>query len=110
MGSVLGGGGAKKAAKAQAAAIDKQTNLQTATTNAQVQALSDQMANAAAQQVATEYAQRLLDKPAETVAVQLGTSDLALKTADLMGTRPNARAKYQQFSVQAPPPNSITLI
>lgn len=110
MGSVLGGGGAKKAAKAQAAAIDRQTTLQTATTNAQVQALADQMAGAAAQQVATEYAQKLLDKPAETVDVQLGTSDVGARTQDLMGLKPNARTKYQQLNVVTPTPGSITLM
>lgn len=94
MGEIFGGGSAKRAALKQAAAIDKQTNLQTLTTNYQIQAMSDQMANAAAQQAASEYAQKLLGEPLPTVDVTLGTSDLDLQTNDLIGRRKTTRSTY----------------
>lgn len=94
MGSVFGGGSAKKAAKMQAAALDRQTNLQTQNTNYQIQAMADQMANAAAQQAASEYAEKLLGAPLDTVDVTLGTSDVDLQTDDLLGRKRTARAAY----------------
>lgn len=97
MGSVFGGGSAKKAAKKQAAAIDKQTNLQTQSTNFQIKAMADQMANAAAQQAAAEYAEKLLGNPIDTVDVTLGTSDLDIQTDNLLGRRRNVRNDYQRI-------------
>lgn len=97
MGSILGGGSAKKAALKQAASIDRQTNLQTQQTNYQIQAMADQMATAAAQQAASEYAEKLLGAPIETVGVTLGTSDLDLKTDDLIGRRRTTRQQYQRI-------------
>ncbi|AMM44662.1 hypothetical protein [Xanthomonas phage f20-Xaj] len=94
MGEVFGGGSAKRAALKQVAAIDKQTNLQTQSTNYQIQAMADQMAQAAAQQAASEYAEKLLSAPVDTVDVRLGTSDLDLQTADLIGRRKTARSAY----------------
>ena len=97
MGSTLGGGSSKTAAKKQAAAIDKQTRLQTMQTNYQIQAMADQMATAAAQQAASEYAEKLLGAPIDTVDITLGTSDLDLKTNDLIGRRRNDRQAYQRI-------------
>lgn len=97
MGSIFGGGSAKKAAKKQAAAIDRQTDLQTQQTNYQIQAMADQMATAAAQQAASEYAEKLLGAPIETVDVTLGASDLDLKTDDLIGRRRTTRQQYQRI-------------
>lgn len=97
MGSLIGGGSAKRAAKKQAAAIDKQTNLQTQSTNYQIKAMADQMANAAAQQAAAEYAEKLLGKPIDTVDVTLGTSDLDIQTDNLLGRRRNVRNDYQRI-------------
>lgn len=96
MGSLVGGGSAKKAALKQAAAIDRQTNLQTQQTNYQIQAMADQMATAAAQQAATEYAEKLLSTPIETTDVTLGTSDLDVRTNDLIGRRRTQRQFYQR--------------
>lgn len=97
MGSVFGGGSAKKAAKKQAAALDKQTLLQTQSTNYQIKAMADQMANAAAQQAAAEYAEKLLGTPIGTVDVNLGTSDLDIETDNLLGRRRSARNDYQRI-------------
>lgn len=97
MGSLFGGGGAKRAAKTQAAALDRQTNLQTQQTNYQVQAMADQMAQAAAQQAASDYAEKLLSAPIETVDVTLGSSDLDLRTNDLIGRRRTQRQQYQRI-------------
>ncbi|AMW36093.1 hypothetical protein HOR13_gp24 [Xanthomonas phage XAJ24] len=94
MGEVFGGGSAKKAALKQAAALDRQTNLQTQTTNYQIQAYADQMATAAAQQAASEYAEKLLSTPVDTVDVTLGTTDLDLQTNDLIGRRRTTRSTY----------------
>jgi hypothetical protein len=94
MGDIFGGGSAKKATLKQVEAIDKQTRLQTQNTNFQVQAYADQMAQAAAQQAASEYAEKLLSSPLETVDVTLGTSDLDLKTDDLIGRRRSIRSTY----------------
>lgn len=96
MGSLVGGGSAKKAAKKQAAAIDRQTDLQTQQTNFQIQAMADQMATAAAQQAANEYAEKLLGSPLETVDVFLGTSDIDLQTDDLLGRRRTTRQQYRR--------------
>lgn len=101
MGSLIGGGSAKRAAKKQAAAIDKQTNLQTQSTNYQIKAMADQMANAAAQQAAAEYAEKLLGKPIDTVDVTLGTSDLDIQTDNLMGRRRNMRDDYRRIAPSA---------
>ena len=97
MGSTIGGGSSKTAAKKQAAAIDKQTRLQTMQTNYQIQAMADQMATAAAQQAASEYADKLLSAPIDTVDITLGTSDLDLKTNDLIGRRRTNRQTYQRI-------------
>lgn len=97
MGSLTGGGSAKSAAKKQAAAIDRQTNLQTQQTNYQVQAMADQMAAAAAQQAASEYADKLLSQPIDPVSITLGTSDLDLRTNDLIGRRRTSRQAYQRI-------------
>jgi hypothetical protein len=97
MGSSVGGGSAKSAAKKQAAAIDRQTNLQTQQTNYQIQAMADQMATAAAQQAATEYAEKLMSAPMERVDITLGTSDLDLMTNDLIGRRRTRRQEYQRI-------------
>lgn len=96
MGSLFGGGSAKRAAKEKAAAIDRQTKLQTQQTNLQVEAMADQMAQAAARQQASEYAQQLLGQPLEQVDVTLGTSDLDLATDDLIGRRRTRRQTYQR--------------
>lgn len=97
MGEIFGGGSAKRAAKANAAALDRQTNLQTQSTNYQIKAMSDQMAQAAAQQAATEYAEQLLGRPQETVDVTLGTSDLDLQTDNLLGRRRTRRQLFQRI-------------
>jgi hypothetical protein len=97
MGSSIGGGSSKTAAKKQAAAIDRQTNLQTKQTNYQIQAMADQMATAAAQQAASEYAEKLLSAPPETVDITLGSSDLDLMTNDLIGRRRTNRQMYQRI-------------
>lgn len=96
MGSILGGGSAKKAAKKQAEALDRQTNLQTQQANYQAQAMADQMTQAVAAQAAAEYAEQLLGKPIENVDVTLGTSDLDLRTDDLIGRRRTKRQTYQR--------------
>lgn len=111
MGSLLGGGSAKRAAQRQADAADRQTKLQTETTNYQIKAMSDQMAQAAAQQAANEYANKLLGTPIENVDVTLGTSDLDLKTDNLLGRRRTTRQAYQRpiasmFSRVVPTANS----
>jgi hypothetical protein len=97
MGSIVGGGSAKKAALRQAAATDRQTNLQTQSTNYQIEAMANQMATAAAQQAASEYADKLLSQPIDNVDVTLGTSDLDLKTNDLIGRRRTSRQTYQRI-------------
>lgn len=96
MGSITGGGSAKRAALAQAAALDRQTQMQTLQTGYEVEAMAQMMANTQAQQVATEYAERLLSRPMETVEVTLGTSDLDLRTDDLIGRRRTTRQQYQR--------------
>ena len=101
MGSIVGGGSAKKAALKQAEALDRQTNLQTQQTNYQIQAMADQMRQAAAQQAATEYAEKLLGAPVETVDVNLGTSDLDLRTNNLLGRRQTRRDQYQRPAATA---------
>lgn len=95
MGSLFGGGSAKSAALKKAAALDRQTNLQTQNVNEQARAMSDQMAAAAANQVATEFARDLLGRPLETVDVQLGVSDLDIATDDLLGRRTSVRDQYR---------------
>lgn len=97
MGEAFGGGSAKRAAQQQAAAIKKQADMQTYSTNMQVQSMADQMATAAAQQAAAEYASELLGGPIETVDVTLGTSDLDLMTDDLLGRRRTNRQRYQRI-------------
>lgn len=97
MGSILGGGSAKRAAKAQAAALDRQTNNQTQQANYQAQAMADQMTQAVAAQAAAEYAEKLLGSPIETVDVTLGTSDLDMRTDDLIGRRRTTRQNYQRI-------------
>src|SRR5690554_1754701 len=94
--SLFGGGSAKRAAQEQAAALDRQTRLQTAQTKYQVEAMTRQMANAQAQQIASEYAEQLLGRPIERVDVNLGTSDLDLATDDLLGRRRTTRQQYQR--------------
>lgn len=101
MGDIFGGGSAKKAALKQAAAIDRQTNLQTQQTNMQIQAFADQLASQAAQQAASEYAEQLLNRPMEIAQVRLGTSDLDLATNDLIGRRVTNRDRYQRVSPTA---------
>lgn len=96
MGSIFGGGSAKRAALKQAEALDRQTELQTEQTNRQVEAMAQQMANAQARQIATEYAEKLLSTPIEDVDVTLGTSDLDLMTDDLLGRRRTTRQQYQR--------------
>ncbi len=96
MGSLIGGGSAKRAAKEQARALDRQTELQTKQTNYQVEAMARMMADAQANQVATEYAERLLSRPIENVDVTLGTADLDLMTDNLLGRRRTTRQRYQR--------------
>lgn len=100
--SLWGGGAAKRAAKAQVAAIEKQTNLQTQNTNMQVSAMADMIRNAQAQRVATEYAEQLLSKPIETVDITLGDSDLDIATDNLLGRRRTTRQQYQRVNPTAP--------
>lgn len=95
MGSLTGGGSAKRAALAQAAALDRQTEAQTRNTNYQVEAMASMMANAQASQIASEYAEKLLSRPIENVDVTLGTSDLDLRTDDLLGRRRTTRQQYR---------------
>lgn len=96
MGSVFGGGSAKKAALKQADALDRQTNNQTQQANFQAQAMADQMTQAVAAQAAAEFAEQLLGKPIENVDVTLGTSDLDMRTDDLIGRRRTTRQTYQR--------------
>lgn len=97
MGSLFGGGSAKRAAKEQAAALDRQTNSQTQQANYQAQAMADQMTQAVAAQAAAEYAEKLLGAPIEAVDVTLGTSDLDARTDDLIGRRRTTRQNYQRI-------------
>lgn len=95
MGSLTGGGSAKRAALQQAAALDRQTNAQTLSANYQVEAMARMMADTQAKQVAQGFAEQLLSRPIETVDVTLGTSDLDLATDDLLGRRRTTRQRYQ---------------
>lgn len=101
MGELFGGGSAKRAAQQQAAAIDRQTRSSTINTNYQIQSMADQLANAAAAQTAREYAEQLLSRPLETVDVTLGTSDLDVRTDNLLGRRRPVRSAY--FGSPTPP-------
>ncbi len=101
MGSVFGGGSAKKAALKQAAALDKQTELSTLSTGYQVEAMAAQMRNTQAQQIASEYAEQLLSRPIDSVDVTLGTSDLDLATDGLLGRRRTSRSTYQRVAPTA---------
>lgn len=96
LGDILGTNAAKKAAKDQVAAINKQIDLETKQTNYQAQALADQMAQAQARLIAQEYADKLLSKPIDKVDVTLGTSDLDIRTDNLLGRRKATRQTYQQ--------------
>ena len=96
MGSIVGGGSAKRAALKQVQALDRQTNLQTQQANYQAQAMADQMTQAVAAQAAAEYAEQLLGAPIDNVDVTLGTSDLDIRTNDLIGRRRTKRQTYQR--------------
>lgn len=100
MGSILGGGSAKRAAKEQAAALDRQTQMQTTQTNYQVQAMASMMADAQAKLVAQEYADKLLSRPIDRVNVTLGQSDLDVRTDELLGRRRTTRQQYQLPTTQ----------
>jgi len=95
MGSIIGGGSAKKAAQKQADALDRQTLANTKNANYQVEAMADMMAQAQAAKVAAAYAERLLSKPIDSVNVTLGTSDLDVQTDNLLGRRRTTRQSYQ---------------
>lgn len=95
MGSIVGGGGAKRAAKRQARAIEEQTRNNVIAANAQAEAMAQQMANAQAMRVATKRAEELLSTPAEVAKVSLRPQDVD-DNGDLLTRRRTTRSTYQR--------------
>jgi hypothetical protein len=96
MGSFLGGGSAKKAAKAQARAIREQTRLNVQQANLQAESSAQQMAAAQAQRAAADYAERLLSKPAEQASVSLAPNETVAQDDGLLGRLRTVRDSYRQ--------------
>lgn len=95
MGSILGGGSAKKAAKENAKAIRDQTRLNVVSANMAAEAAANQMAQAQAQRIATKYAEDLLATPQEAAKVNLATEANANTEEGLVTRRRGVRAAYQ---------------
>ncbi len=96
MGSVFGGGSAKKAAKAQARAIREQTRLNVQQANLQAESAAQQMASAQANRAASDYAERLLSKPVEQASVSLAPNESVVQDGDLLSRLRTTRDAYRQ--------------
>lgn len=94
MGSFLGGGSARKAAKIQAKAIAAQTKLNVAQANYAAESATQQMAQAQAQRAAVDYAERLLSVPQEQAQVNLAPQE-TLATDGLLERRRTIRDTYR---------------
>lgn len=94
MGSFLGGGSAKKAAKIQAKAIAEQTKLNVAQANYAAESATQQMAQAQAQRAASDYAERLLSVPQEQAQVNLAPQE-TLTDDGLLQRRRTIRDTYR---------------
>lgn len=75
--STFGGGNAKKAAKMQVAALDRQTRANTRQAGLTAEAAANQIRNVTLNDAATSYAESLLNRPVETVDVRLAPDDVS---------------------------------
>lgn len=90
-----GGGSAKKAAKKQADALDKQTRLMVDQANLAAEAAASQMRNAQEQKLAQDYADKLLEAPAEAAKVSLRPEEDLSGDGDLLTRRRGVRYTYR---------------
>ncbi|UYA98866.1 hypothetical protein IVIADoCa7_40 [Xanthomonas phage vB_Xar_IVIA-DoCa7] len=93
MGSWLGGGGAKKAAKRQADAMEKQAAATALNAGFQAEAMANQMSNAFSQRQAESYVEALLTTPQEQVSVNLAPQEES--ATDLRTRRRGVRSTYR---------------
>lgn len=94
MGSIFGGGSAKKAAKRQTEAIREQTRLQVQSGNFAAQAAIQQMTEAQQARTNQEYVEDLLGTPVETADVNLNPQREEA-TGEVLRRRRTTRQQYQ---------------
>jgi transcription termination factor NusB len=95
MGSLFGGGSAKKAAKEQAAATREAARLAALSANYQAEANANQMTLAIEQRQQQAIADELLSTPMEAATVDLAVGDDLMGDDDMMTRRRTKRQSYQ---------------
>lgn len=93
LGSIFGGGDAKKAAKIQAEATREATRASVAQAGYAAEAAASQIRNTMLNEAATEYAKSLLGRPMEQVNVRLAPQEQAM-TTDRTARRRGVRDTY----------------
>ncbi|QEG09751.1 scaffolding protein [Stenotrophomonas phage StenM_174] len=93
IGSIFGGGDAKKAAKIQAEAIREQTAATVRQAGLAAEQAANQIRNTMLEEQATQYAKTILGRPMEQVNVRLAPASQA-QTTDRTGRQVSTRDTY----------------
>lgn len=96
MGSFLGGGSAKKAAKEQARINRAAARSNQLTLNAQAEGDAQQMAQAQAARASADYAEKLLGTPQETAEVNLAPDNTTTTDEGLLTQGRTVRQLYSK--------------